>query len=642
MKTSISLVSVVIGGYFLLTISPKEVASSVIHRNFHERIEFDSGYKFNVWAPNANGVSVVPTGGNPSWKTTPLVNNNGYWSAEVSGVQPGNEYVFEITLSSEYKSGNETVSSTFRRIDPKCSDISADGTYSIVPEAYTFRNARVNIDEKKAFVYELHVGSFTAEGTFAAASDKLDFLAGLGVNVIELMPVMHFCGDPKGWGYDPCAPFAVKPELGGSVGLKKFVDAAADKGMAVAMDVVFNHASGDTLLKDYDGPTTNSADGIYFYDSAKGGTPWGPRYDYSNAIVRDYLVSSVEALIEQYHISFFRWDSTMCIRYSGCSGNSPLPDGWRLMQDGNRVKGNVSGVFTVAEDSWGGSPDPICSDVGDTSASFSGVQGGAGFSGKWAYQWHYATLNEITKGDNTQIDVSKLMSACATPPGGVNMPHSGGPGLVLFSENHDTASNQNSGRVPNMVDDGGGADGMYWAQKKAMLAMGMVFTCRGMPMLLQGQEILTFAAFDFPVPPVFDWSRTTSFKGMVQQTTDMAALRVSKNGATDGLAYGAYAKVLAVSHDAGVGAVLRSSSAHNGGDIIVVYHYQKTTIQAFALSGVPQAGTYAVVFNGDDQQYSSLYDNACSTQKSIDIAADGTGSLCVPPMSMLVLAKQNS
>eukprot|EP00041_Stephanoeca_diplocostata_P012039 m.200295 g.200295 ORF g.200295 m.200295 type:complete len:232 (-) comp18783_c0_seq2:159-854(-) len=187
-----------------------------------------------------------------------------------------------------------------------------------------------------------------------------------------------------------------------------------------------------------------------------------------------------------------------------------------------------------------------------------------------------------------------------------------------------------------------GADGMYWAQKKAMLAMGMVFTCRGMPMLLQGQEILTFAAFDFPVPPVFDWSRTTSFKGMVQQTTDMAALRVSKNGATDGLAYGAYAKVLAVSHDAGVGAVLRSSSAHNGGDIIVVYHYQKTTIQAFALSGVPQAGTYAVVFNGDDQQYSSLYDNACSTQKSIDIAADGTGSLCVPPMSMLVLAKQNS
>lgn len=186
-----------------------------------------------------------------------------------------------------------------------------------------------------------------------------------------------------------------------------------------------------------------------------------------------------------------------------------------------------------------------------------------------------------------------------------------------------------------------GAAGMYWAQKKAMLAMGMVFTCRGMPMLLQGQEILTFAAFDFPVPPVFDWSRVTSYSGMVQETTDMAALRVSKNGATDGLLYGGYAKVLAVSQDAGVGVILRSSSAGNGGDVIVVFHYQKTTIPAFTVTGVPQAGTYSVLFNGDDQQYSSLYDNACNTQKTITVAADGTGSICVPPMAILVLALQH-
>lgn len=186
---------------------------------------------------------------------------------------------------------------------------------------------------------------------------------------------------------------------------------------------------------------------------------------------------------------------------------------------------------------------------------------------------------------------------------------------------------------------------MYWAQKKAMLALGMVLTCRGMPMLFQGQELLTFTAFEFPIPSTLDWSRASAQAGLRQETADMIALRVSKNAATDGLLYRGHATVLAASHSEGVGVIQRSPSVTAGaararGNVLVVYHFQKTTIPAFRITGISNPGTYRVLFNGDRKQYSTLYDDTCVGTDLVVVDAHGTCSVCIPPMAMLVLAQE--
>ena len=117
------------------------------------------------------------------------------------------------------------------RIDPSCVDVNVNSTRSVVPRDYAWRNQRKTVPLHQSIYYEMQIGSFTTEGTFAAAAEKLPYLARLGITVVELMPVMHFCGDADSWGYCPRAPYAVRPELGGSYGLKSFVDRAAGEHM---------------------------------------------------------------------------------------------------------------------------------------------------------------------------------------------------------------------------------------------------------------------------------------------------------------------------------------------------------------------------------------------------------------------------
>ena len=184
---------------------------------------------FHLYAPHASVVVVKPTGGRPAdWAAQPMTRDAatpGFWNATVVGMRPGDGYVFAVDGAD--------------RVDPSCLDISVDGSHSVVPQPYVWRNPRVVVPWRNAIFYELQVGSFTAEGTLTAAARKLPYLAQLGITVVELMPVMHFCGPADSWGYCPVAPYAVRPELGGSHGLKAFVDAAAEVNISVALDIVW-------------------------------------------------------------------------------------------------------------------------------------------------------------------------------------------------------------------------------------------------------------------------------------------------------------------------------------------------------------------------------------------------------------------
>ena len=137
-------------------------------------------------------------------------------------------------------------------------------------------------------IYELHVGSFTAPdgglGTFASLTDKLDHLVELGVNAVELMPVMEFAGD-RSWGYNPAHLFAVESSYGGPDALKRFVRTCHQRGIAVIIDVVYNHfGPSDLDLWQFDGWSENDKGGIYFYNDWRSSTPWGDaRPDYGRS-----------------------------------------------------------------------------------------------------------------------------------------------------------------------------------------------------------------------------------------------------------------------------------------------------------------------------------------------------------------------
>jgi 1,4-alpha-glucan branching enzyme len=190
----------------------------------------------------------------------------------------------------------------------------------------------------------------------------------------------------------------------------------------------------------------------------------------------------------------------------------------------------------------------------------------------------------------------------------------------------------------------------YWAQKKSMLLLGMVLTCPGSPMLLQGQELLTYDSFDFPTPPKLDWSLVDSNAGMLRETKAMIALRSNVEGKSRGLVGGS-GKVLSITDPAGtdkVGVLHRfSDGTGRANDVITIYNFQKRTYPAFELTGVPYDGTWTVRFNGDWKGFSDLYGDGCvgggdggSGGGTVAVGVKGgRAEVCVPPMSMLVLTR---
>ena len=151
-------------------------------------------------------------------------------------------------------------------------------------------------------VYELHVGAFTPEGTFDAAAARLPELAELGVTAVELMPVATFPGE-RGWGYDGVLTFAPHRAYGGPHGLARFVDAAHAAGLAVILDVVYNHIGPGSELVGAFGP--------YFTDRYD--TFWGEAIDYSQPAVREWAIQNAEQWVRDYRVDGLRLDAVHAI-----------------------------------------------------------------------------------------------------------------------------------------------------------------------------------------------------------------------------------------------------------------------------------------------------------------------------------------
>jgi maltooligosyltrehalose trehalohydrolase len=155
-------------------------------------------------------------------------------------------------------------------------------------------------------LYEIHVGTFTPQGTFASATGELDRLRHLGVNAVEVMPVAQFPGE-RNWGYDGVHPFAVQNSYGGPAGLKAFVDACHARGIAVILDVVFNHLGPEgNYLRDF---------GPYFTDAYR--TPWGEAVNFDGPgsdDVRAFFLACARMWQEEFHLDGLRLDAIHAIK----------------------------------------------------------------------------------------------------------------------------------------------------------------------------------------------------------------------------------------------------------------------------------------------------------------------------------------
>ncbi|MFC1893046.1 malto-oligosyltrehalose trehalohydrolase [Chloroflexota bacterium] len=250
--------------------------------------------RFVVWAPFAQTMEVHIL--SPRERVVPLERyDRGYHQAHIEDVAPGSRYLYRLDGKKE-------------RSDP-ASRSQPDGVHgpsAVIDSHFPWDDENWSgLPLQDYIVYELHVGTFTDEGTFAAVIPYLDNLVELGITAIELMPVAQFPGG-RNWGYDGVYPFAVQNSYGGPDGLKHLVNACHRKGLAVVLDAVYNHLGpeGDHLA-DF---------GPYFTDRYK--TPWGAALNFdgpSSDEVRRFFIENALYWLSDFHIDALRLDALHAI-----------------------------------------------------------------------------------------------------------------------------------------------------------------------------------------------------------------------------------------------------------------------------------------------------------------------------------------
>ena len=254
--------------------------------------------RFEVWAPRAERVEVRLTA--PEDRRSAMDRQAaGYFTTVLEDIPPGTRYVYRLHYAD---------SSTRERPDP-ASRHQPDGVHApsgIVPADFDWDDAGwCGLPLSRYVVYELHVGTFTPEGTFDGVVRHLDDLSDLGVTAVELMPVAQFPGS-RNWGYDGVYPFAVQNSYGGSEGFKRLVNACHCKGLAVVLDVVYNHLGPEgNYLRDF---------GPYFTDFYR--TPWGEAINFDGPHsdpVRRYFIENTLQWIDEFHIDALRLDAVHAI-----------------------------------------------------------------------------------------------------------------------------------------------------------------------------------------------------------------------------------------------------------------------------------------------------------------------------------------
>ncbi|MFZ5447282.1 MAG: malto-oligosyltrehalose trehalohydrolase [Thermodesulfobacteriota bacterium] len=424
--------------------------------------------RFLVWAPLADRVEVRLI--SPREALFPLEKSKkGYFSATVAGVEPGCLYFYRLN-------GQQDFPDPASRFQPQ----GVHGPSQVVDPHFPWGDGHwPGLSLRDYVIYELHVGTFTQEGTFTAVIPHLDGLKELGLTAIELMPVAQFPGE-RNWGYDGVYPYAPQNSYGGPQGLKNLVNACHQRGLAVVLDVVYNHL----------GPEGNYLANYGPYFTQRYCTPWGPALNFDGPEsdeVRRFFIENALFWGSEYHVDALRLDALHAI-----VDLSPRPFLAELAETVHRVGERLNRkIYLMAE-----------SDLNDVRLLRSPELGGCGLDAHWNDDFHHA-LHTLLTGEQTGYyqDFGRLdqlaqawregfiYSGAYSPfrrrRHGSSSRDISAERLVVFAQNHDQVGNRLGGeRLSRLVS--------FEALK---LAAGVVLLSPFMPLLFMGEEYGETAPF---------------------------------------------------------------------------------------------------------------------------------------------------
>lgn len=436
--------------------------------------------EFTVWAPFANRVALRIIDSYP--EIIPLEKaENGYHTGLVESVTPGTRYFYRL-----YRTGGlDSIDDEYEDLPDPASVSQPDGVHGasqVISDSFRWKESEwKGIPLSQYIISEIHVGTFTPEGTFDAVIPHLKRLKDTGFTALELMPVAQFPGN-RNWGYDGVYPFAVQDSYGGAKGLKRLVDACHGEGMAVVLDVVYNHL----------GPEGNyfGKFGPYFTSSYK--TPWGEAVNFDGPgsdQVRRFFIENALFWILEFRIDALRLDAVHCIfdfsaypfleelsvtirsvsekltRHIYCIAESALND-TRLIRSRK-----LGGFHLHAQ--WN---DDFhhCLHVmltGENSGYYADFRGLEDFIKAWkegyVYSGQYSAFRDRRHGNSSR----NLPARC----------------FVVFAQNHDQIGNRMLGeRLSTLV-----------SFEKLKLAAGLVLFSPFIPLLFMGEEYGETAPFQY-------------------------------------------------------------------------------------------------------------------------------------------------
>lgn len=386
-----------------------------------------------VWAPFAKSVSLIINQDN----RIPLTQSSGgYWEGHELPLFQGDLY--KIILDDE-------------QLPDPASLSQPEGVHgpSQVIDLHQHQwkdNHWKGLNPDELIIYELHTGTYSPDGTFEGISAKLPELKNLGINAIEIMPVSSFPGT-RNWGYDGVFPYAVQESYGGAVQLQKLVDDCHKQGIAVILDVVYNHL----------GPEGNYLPKFGPFFTGKYKTPWGEAINFDDAFsdeVRTFFLENAMMWIRDFHIDGLRLDAVHAIKDLGTQHF--LAELKAIVENYNLNSGRKH--FLIAE----------C-DLNDVKYLNPFDKGGYNMDAQWCDEFHHA-LHALTTGENKGYysdfgGIGPLVKSYnhAFVYDGIYSPHrkktfgsstNGQPGykFVVFAQNHDQVGNRMLGkRLSEMV-----------------------------------------------------------------------------------------------------------------------------------------------------------------------------------------------
>ena len=452
------------------------------------------GCTFKVWAPLRKQIEVHVI--HPFDMIVPMIRDNaGYWSATIKNIGHGASYFYRLDNEIE-------------RADPasQCQPDGVHGSSMVIDHTrYTWNDGgmcrRKLIDY---IIYELHVGTFTSEGTFNGAIERIPDLVKLGITAVEIMPVAQFPGE-RNWGYDGVYPFAIQHCYGGVEDFKSFVNECHRNNLAVILDVVYNHLGPEgNYLRDF---------GPYFTDRYK--TPWGDSLNFDGPYSDDvchFFISNACYWLSEFHIDTLRLDAIHAI----CDiGAQPF------LQRLSQVIYNEFGTgdyqkYLIAE-----------SDLNDVRVIRERSSGGFGFHAQWSDDFHHS-LHTVLTGEKLGYyadfgEIGNILSAMKSAfcyYGNYSIARKRSHGndassfdsvkFVVCSQNHDQIGNRMLGeRLISLT-----------GLNQARLAAAVVILSPYIPLLFMGEEHGEDNPFLYFADHTDDWLKSAVREGRKTEFAD--------------------------------------------------------------------------------------------------------------------------